>query len=177
MGSSFPEEKWNSGLAQKASAEYLVNNLVSPVLFAEALQKIPEGARVIEVSPHALMQAVLRRGLPTATQYPLIRKESSDPLVHLLQALGKLHCSGERIYLNSLYSSISGPVPLSTPSLASSLQWDHSIDWEVADFSHSSNKEFTMNINLEEQEHSYLEGHNIDGRVLFPATGYLVRNI
>lgn len=67
----------------------MVNNLVSPVYFAEALAKIPEEARVIEVAPHALMQAVLRRALPTSTMFPLVRKESTDIQSHLLECLGK----------------------------------------------------------------------------------------
>ena len=38
ISSSIPEERWDSNLAQYSSPDYHVNNLVSPVLFQEALQ-------------------------------------------------------------------------------------------------------------------------------------------
>ncbi len=49
VSSSIPEHKWDDELAGTCSAEYLVNNAMSPVLFYEAPQKIPENAVTIEV--------------------------------------------------------------------------------------------------------------------------------
>ncbi|PIO30632.1 hypothetical protein AB205_0176740, partial [Aquarana catesbeiana] len=59
VSTSIPESHWRSDLAQLSSAEYHVNNLVSPVLFQEGLQSIPENAVVVEIAPHALLQASL----------------------------------------------------------------------------------------------------------------------
>ena len=44
-------------LAMFCSADYHVNNACSPVLFYEALQKVPPNAIKVEIAPHALMQA------------------------------------------------------------------------------------------------------------------------
>ena len=44
-------------LAMFCSADYHVNNACSPVLFYEALQKVPPNAITVEIAPHALMQA------------------------------------------------------------------------------------------------------------------------
>lgn len=51
-----PEAQWQTSLACTCSAEYNVNNLVSPVLFQEALWHVPEHAVVLEIAPHALLQ-------------------------------------------------------------------------------------------------------------------------
>lgn len=56
LSTSIPEAQWQSSLARTSSAEYNVNNLVSPVLFQEALWHVPEHAVVVEIAPHALLQ-------------------------------------------------------------------------------------------------------------------------
>jgi len=90
ISTSVPESQWSSELAKYSSAEYYVNNVVSPVLFHEALQHIPENAIVIEIAPHALLQAVLKRALPsTCSVVGLMDKRQPDNLVNLYTALGK----------------------------------------------------------------------------------------
>lgn len=56
FSTSIPEAQWQGELARTSSAEYNVNNLVSPVLFQEALWHIPEHAVVLEIAPHALLR-------------------------------------------------------------------------------------------------------------------------
>lgn len=56
LSTSIPEAQWQGHLARTFSAEYNVNNLVSPVLFQEALRHVPEHAVVLEIAPHALLQ-------------------------------------------------------------------------------------------------------------------------
>ena len=90
ISSSIPEPRWSTELARYASADYLVNNLVSPVLFQEALQHVPDNAVVVEIAPHSLLQAVLRRALAsTCTIVGLMDKRQPDSVVHLLSVLGK----------------------------------------------------------------------------------------
>jgi len=67
--------------------------VVSPVLFKEALEHVPDNAVVIEIAPHSLLQAVLRRALPDACSIVgLMDKRQPDNLVHLLSSLGKYVC-------------------------------------------------------------------------------------
>lgn len=58
----------------------------------------------------------------------------------------------------------------------SMIEWDHSIEWSVADFSGKGSRsgEMVIEIDLSKDTDQFLAGHAIDGRVLFPATGYLV---
>lgn len=73
-----------------------------------------------------------------------------------------------------LYPSVSWPVSRGTPGLASHVRWDHSSEWSVADFSAAQRSgENVVEFDLSRGDDAFLAGHNIDGRVLFPATGYL----
>lgn len=56
VSTSIPQTEWGSPLALYSSADYHVNNLVSPVLFHEGLSLVPENAVVVEIAPHALLQ-------------------------------------------------------------------------------------------------------------------------
>lgn len=73
------------------------------------------------------------------------------------------------------------PVPKETPMISSLVGWDHSVSWDVPkaeQFSAQaleSNSGSTHEIEMSNNsQYSYLTGHSIDGRVLFPATGFLV---
>ncbi|KAH9365926.1 hypothetical protein HPB48_015006 [Haemaphysalis longicornis] len=68
ISTSVPESRWHESIAQTCSPEYFANNLISPVRFCEALQHVPKNAILVEVAPHCLLQAILRRALgPSAT--------------------------------------------------------------------------------------------------------------
>lgn len=56
ISTSIPQSEWESPLAMYSSADYHVNNLVSPVLFHEGLSMVPDNAVVVEIAPHALLQ-------------------------------------------------------------------------------------------------------------------------
>ncbi len=55
VSSSIPEYKWETELGRTCSAEYQVNNAMSPVLFYEGLQNIQENAVIIEVRPKSMI--------------------------------------------------------------------------------------------------------------------------
>lgn len=90
ISSSIPETAWNTGLAAQSSAAYHVNNLLSPVLFHEAIQHIPDGAIVLEVAPHCLLQAILKRSLGSnCTNIGLVKRLNPDNLSFLLANIGR----------------------------------------------------------------------------------------
>ena len=72
------------------------------------------------------------------------------------------------------------PVSRGTPGISSFVKWDHSQEWEVPRLEQfgcggsgsSASCVFEIDASAESEDH-YLVGHMIDGRVLFPATGYL----
>ncbi|XP_008574493.1 PREDICTED: fatty acid synthase [Galeopterus variegatus] len=180
LSTSIPEAQWQGSLARTSSAEYNVNNLVSPVLFQEALWHVPEHAVVLEIAPHALLQAVLKRGLKSScTIIPLMRKDHKDNLEFFLTNIGKLHLAGINVNPNALYPPVEFPAPRGTPLISPHIEWDHSQTWDVPaaeDFpsgsSSSSATIYNIDASPESPDH-YLVDHRIDGRVIFPATGYL----
>lgn len=58
-------------------------------------------------------------------------------------------------------------------------RWDHNQEWDVAKFtgSGSGGPEYQVKVDLSTVDYSYLEGHTLDGRILFPATGYMVSQL
>lgn len=80
-----------------------------------------------------------------------------------------------------VFKSVSYPVSRGTGDISSLLSWDHQQSWEVPtseDF-HMSNSGsssscvYEIDISEDSPDH-YIIGHVIDGKVLYPATGYLV---
>ncbi|KAF6093695.1 fatty acid synthase [Phyllostomus discolor] len=180
LSTSIPEAEWQGSLARTLSAEYNVNNLVSPVLFQEALWHVPEGAVVLEIAPHGLLQAVLKRGLkPGCTVIPLMKKDHEDNLRFFLSNAGRLHLAGIDINPNGLFPPVEFPAPRGTPLISPHIKWDHSQTWDVPaveDFPNGSNGSSAVVYNIDASPESpdhYLVDHCIDGRVIFPATGYL----
>jgi len=87
---SLPEDQWNTPEAQYSSTEYHLNNISSPVHFHGAMKHIPENAITIEIAPHCLLQAILKRSLPpTVTNISLTKKTASNHVNYLLEAIGK----------------------------------------------------------------------------------------
>ncbi|NXR52975.1 FAS synthase, partial [Hippolais icterina] len=182
ISTSIPESQWQSDLARNSSAEYHVNNLVNPVLFHEGLMHVPENAVVVEIAPHALLQAILKRTLkPTCTILPLMKKDHQNNLEFFLTQIGKIHLTGISVLGNNLFPSVEYPVPVGTPLISPYIKWDHSQDWDVPkaeDFpagskGSASGSVYNIDVSPDSPDH-YLIGHCIDGRVLYPATGYLV---
>lgn len=90
ISSSIPEKDWDSDLATYCSPEYLTNNLLSPVLFEDAIKSIPSDAVLIEIAPHGLLQAILKRAMTKkATNVPLTHRSSEDGVKFLLEAIGQ----------------------------------------------------------------------------------------
>ncbi|KAG5854295.1 hypothetical protein ANANG_G00036290 [Anguilla anguilla] len=182
ISTSIQQTEWESPLALYSSAEYHVNNLVSPVLFQEGLSLVPDNAVVVEIAPHALLQAILKRSLkPTCSILPLMKRGHANNLEFFLSHIGKVYMHGINVDSNKLYAPVSYPVPVGTPLISPHIGWDHSQDWDVPrpeDFptgsgGSSSATVYNIDVNPESPDY-YMTGHCIDGRVLYPATGYLV---
>ncbi|KAF2894511.1 hypothetical protein ILUMI_11662, partial [Ignelater luminosus] len=177
ISSSIAESDWNSDLAQLSSAAYHVNNFLSPVLFYEAIQHIPDNAIAIEVAPHGLFQTILKRALgPNVTNISVSRRYSTDNVLFLLSGIGKIYNAGGQPQISSLYQPVSFPVGRGTPMINSLIEWDHSADWAVADFSgrRSRSGANIVSVDLSKEDHQYLNEHCIDGSVHFPEAGFLV---
>ena len=189
ISSSIPEENWHTDLCKYSSAEYHVNNLCSAVLFQEALSHVPANAITIEIAPHALLQAVLKRSLSKDNIFiGLINKNSPNQIENFYAQLGRMYLNGidfkpTRLYVSEQWHNELYPIPVKTKFLSPLIKWDHGHSWNVpryTDFTSQAQSSeslgdlsnFSYVIDLE-GDNTYLDGHQIDGRVLYPATGYL----
>ncbi|GBM24834.1 Fatty acid synthase [Araneus ventricosus] len=163
--------------AKLAGPSYFVKNFVSPVLFHEALLHVPKDAIVIEIAPHHLLQAVLKRVIDPDAEYVGLMKRNVDNTVHLLSSLGRLYTVGLNPDIEKLYPQVQFPVPKSTPMIYPLIKWDHSESWCVAKWDRNANlsqKIIEVNAGSDQSPDNYMLDHCIDGRCLYPATGYLV---
>ncbi|CAF0706992.1 unnamed protein product [Brachionus calyciflorus] len=190
ISSSIPEQNWNSDLAKYSSAEYHVNNLCSAVLFQEALRHVPENAITIEIAPHALLQAILKRSLTKENIFiGLLNKNATNQIEHFMTQMGRLYLNGVnfkslKFLLGDIEENRIYPIPVHTRFLSSLIKWDHTHSWNTPKYTDFTNlgqqnsnelteiNNFNFSVGLDGEE-SYISGHQIDGRVLYPATGYL----
>ncbi|XP_046832934.1 fatty acid synthase-like isoform X1 [Vespa crabro] len=177
LSTSVPQNAWSTSAAKLSSAEYHTNNLLKPVLFAETLALIPNNAVTIEIGSQNLLQATLRKSLqPTVRNIALNHPDDKDNVIIFLQALGKLYNSGIQLDLTKLYPHVEYPVSRGTPMISPLIRWKHSNDWFVADYKRQEridSGERIFEISIDYEEFQYVSGHVVDGRNLFPATGYL----
>ncbi|KAJ8668370.1 hypothetical protein QAD02_010033 [Eretmocerus hayati] len=174
---SVREENWDCSEAKLSSAEYFTNNLLGPVLFEEVLDKIHKNAITIEIGPHGLLQAILRRALDSSiAKVALSMRDHDDNLSFFLQSVGKLFNLGLQPQIAELHPKIEYPVSRGTQSISPLIKWDHSEDWFVCsgkEGQENSPNGRSVQVSLKNGEYSLVADHIVDGRIIFPATGYL----
>jgi fatty acid synthase len=176
LSSSVPKSQWERPEAQYSSAFYHTNNLLSPVLFEETSTLLPKDAITIEVAPHGLLQAILKKSMPNAVHIGLTQRGNKANDQFFLSSLGKIYMHGVDLAIENLYPPVEFPVSRGTPMISSLIKWDHSEDWYVPRFEvqrKSESGERKVKLSLSDPEYEFIVGHTIDGRVLFPATAYL----
>nr|UEN71129.1 fatty acid synthase 1 [Glyphodes pyloalis] len=178
MCTSLPQAQWKDAKAELSSAEYHTNNLLSPVLFEETSRLIHHNAITIEIAPHGLLQAILRRSLKKdVVNIPLTQKNNKDNVQVLFNAFGKLYEAGVNPHLANIYPHVPYPVSQGTPMIAHLVEWEHSEDWYVTSYraqEKMKSGERTVRMSIVDEDSEYMAGHVVDGRNLYPATGYLV---
>lgn len=89
LSSSVPRNRWENPENQYSSAEYHTNNLLNSVLFEETSLLLPDNAITIEIAPHGLLQAILKKSMKTSVHIPLTQRGNNNNMAFFLSALGK----------------------------------------------------------------------------------------
>ncbi|KAB0796701.1 hypothetical protein PPYR_10762 [Photinus pyralis] len=177
ISTSYPESKWDSPDSKLCSAKYHVTNVLSPVLFYEALQHVPKNAIVIEIAPHGLLQAIVRRVLDSnCTSINLMSKTAPNNVDFCLSAIGRIFNAGGQPQISTMYEQVKYPVGCKTTMINSMIEWDHSEKWNVINSAAQSSKsgECIFKVDLSKESDKFLIGHQLDGRIIFPGAGYLI---
>ena len=179
ISTSILESEPKEEILKYASAEYFVNNLISPVYFYDKLKELPSDAIVIEIGPHGVFRKIVTQTLEMVSYMSLIKKDSNDTnLDNFLSAIATLYELGHNPSIENLYPKVEFPVSRSTPSIGSLMKWDHSVQYNHRQypdvFNRSTASDMNTIINMNQNEDSFYAGHCIDGNILFPATGYLM---
>ncbi|XP_073848315.1 fatty acid synthase 3 [Musca autumnalis] len=176
LSSSVPKTEWDQPGRNLCSAEYHTNNLLNSVLFEETFALLPKDALTIEIAPHGLLQAILKRSMPSGVHIPLTQRGNKNNGIFFLTALGKLFSNGLTFPVDNLYPKIEFPVSRGTPGISSLIRWDHSEKWFVTTYENMKTKssgERMYTISLSSDDEEFIGGHVIDGKILIPATCYL----
>ncbi|XP_063894600.1 fatty acid synthase [Helicoverpa armigera] len=176
VSTSVPQNQWDEPAAQYSSAEYHTNNLLNSVLFEEASKLIPENAIVIEIAPHGLLQAILKRSLDKCNHVPLTRRSNSNPVKFLLEAVGKLYFLGLTPKVKSLYPRVEYPVATETLLLSHLVKWEHSEKWPLARYNAknritAASRDFVLSIY--DDDYKFFEYYKRDGAYVFPEAALL----
>ncbi|CAL1277493.1 unnamed protein product [Larinioides sclopetarius] len=172
ISSSFPESKWDSPECKLADANYFVHNLMSSVQFNDAIKRIPEDAIVIEIGPHFLLQSILKRAIGNQAYFAgLMKRNDPDNVQFFMDSIGKLYNEGLNPKIELLYPPVQFPVPRGTPMISDLIKWNHSQSFKVPKYTLKTN-EYSRECRFDKED-AYILDHKIDGRSLFPATGYV----
>ncbi|XP_067616135.1 fatty acid synthase isoform X2 [Eurosta solidaginis] len=176
LSTSVPSCDWEQQGHNLCSAEYHTNNLLNSVLFEDTFDRLPKDSLTIEIAPHGLLQAILKRTMPTGAHIALTQRNHKNNALFFLTALGKLFANGITFPVENLYPKIEFPVSNGTSGISSLIRWDHSEDWFVTKYENMKTKssgERLFKVNLSSDNEEFMTGHVIDGKVLVPATCYI----
>jgi fatty acid synthase len=163
-------------------SDYFTNNLTDSVLFDESCQFIPDDSIIIEISPRGFISSLIKKNMMKEKKnFVMIKTLSNNgSLSSLLDLLTDVYVSGIPLDLDPLYDfarSCPSSSPSGMPSLSSLIKLNHQENHLVRLYpefynTYSDSGNF-INIDINQEKWKFVKGHKIDGRILFPATGYL----
>ena len=175
LSTSFESSEWYKCV--KMDISYITRMISSRVELNQVYDYLPKDSTLIEISPFAenfSLKSALREGMgPDVNIISIHPMTSSD---EILSVFGELYLTGINPNVKSLYPVVKYPVSRETASISPLLKWRHDKSYlltRTPDFFDYVKCNQPFQIDLMEPRYQYLVGHKVDGRILFPATGYL----
>ena len=165
--------KMTSATSQYATGAYLAEKIIQS---DHSQVAIPFDTLNFQVCLLDGLELYKRKGkLPADSACP------SNVINNLLISLGQLYMNGYDCDVSKLYSPVKYPLPSSTATLSSLIKWNHSMTYPLSPFLVQStnyyfqaSRDLTFRFDRRNAEDAFLFDHKIDGRILFPATGYIM---
>ncbi|XP_058818329.1 fatty acid synthase-like [Topomyia yanbarensis] len=171
-----PTSKWFNARLSQPSSIFHTPKLHNSVSIVNLLDRIPKNAHILELGSSQSCEKVLNI-LNYKSNYLPRGLDSSDAVNRLLSRIGRLHLITQNLQIAKLYPAVQFPVSRGTTMISPLLRWDHREDAHVVRYGWdetSKSNILDFKITLTDEDYKYIVGHSIDGRVLFPATGYLL---
>jgi fatty acid synthase len=160
ISSTYSQSECYSHKAKYASPQYFVDNLIFPALFYDALKHIPKNAVVIEISPHHLLQPIIKRSLGSDITYIPLMKKNNNNMKLLLSSIGQLYTVGFNPSIEKLYPPVEYPVSRGTASISPLIKWDHTKSFTVNQYPNYFNPigstDFAVKVDLQVTQLSIL---------------------
>ncbi|CAG2107863.1 unnamed protein product, partial [Medioppia subpectinata] len=186
------------------NSKYFVDCLLLPPMLTNTFANcVPNGSVIVDLSPDTLMANEIMNLNTNYTYIPLMKKMDDNCESLLLTGLGRLYTHGFNVSIERLYPTVGGPVSTGTRMLSPFIQWNHTksylggpvstgtrmlspfIQWNHTKsyreirfpdyfnyFRNLSDASYT--IDFRDVNDQYILDHCIDGKILFPGTGYLM---
>ena len=142
------------------------------------MNELDKNSICIEVAPHSLFETIFKRCFANMKYLGVMKRGEMDNIKYILNSIGKLYTLGINPSIENLYPKVEWPVARGTQSISSLIKWDHSTSLDVKKFpefhNFSTASDFVMKFTLKDMDNQFLRDHAVDGKVLFPATGYLM---
>ncbi|XP_062548542.1 fatty acid synthase-like [Armigeres subalbatus] len=167
-------DKWITSRLPQTSSIFHSSKLHDVTSVVNLIEKIPRQSCVVEFGCSQSIENVLRQLNHNSFCVPC--NEPSDAISELLCRIGHLYISSQNLDIANLYPAVPFPVSRGTPMISPLIRWDHRENAYVVKYSWEESTKYNMirfKISLDSQEFNHIVGHCIDGRILFPATGYL----
>ncbi|XP_053201164.1 LOW QUALITY PROTEIN: fatty acid synthase-like [Panonychus citri] len=164
----------NSDQEHIIDGHFFVSCITESFNFNEIIEKIDSNSVLLEIGSNvetrrsSIFLINNRETLTNICSY-------NQSIVHLYKMIGQIYLHGLNPMVTNLYDQIGYPVPRETQPVGHLIKWKHEKKWFDAKYDKYSNQQtvFSKIVDLHDPSWSFLTGHQIDGRVLFPATGYL----
>ncbi|XP_062548539.1 fatty acid synthase-like [Armigeres subalbatus] len=170
-----PSDKWITARLPQGCSIFHSPALHDASSIVYLLERVPCYTNVLQLGCSQTCEKVLQI-LQRHSRYLSPGAESTDAISRLLSVIGQLFLVSQNLNVSHLYPPVQYPVSRGTPMIAPLIRWDHREDAHVVKYTWDQTRKSritTINIPSSSQAWKYIEGHNIDGRILFPATGYL----
>ncbi|XP_050299399.1 fatty acid synthase-like [Anthonomus grandis grandis] len=161
------------GAPSEISSAYLIDSFASTRVLNDVRKSLSKYNILYEVGNGETIN-ILRKNLKKVDEKCFIK--TGGELNEFFVSLGRLYELGFNPQIQNLYPKVEFPVSRGTPMISPKIKWNHSKDWWVTLYQCDDQMEIeekTIGVMLKDPGYTFLNGHIIDGRNLFPATGYL----
>ena len=199
-GSELDATYWVNNMVSPVRFSDAVSNMVTPAAISKRRRNAgPKLDVIFEIGPHAALQGPLKQILPKADAaspaipYVSALYRGKDAVVTCMEAAGKLWCYGSPVDLARVNASDAVPKPRVLSDLPT-YPWNHSTrHWHESSMSHShrfrkhprkellgvptvdsSPLDFRWRNFIRLSENPWVQDHNIQNTLIYPAAGYMV---